>query len=192
MPGFLRSVWSATVDFVPGQELQILPRESERRTVARLWQRLVFVCVMFFGPLLLLDVVSAYWLRLLLGVISISFCLSPFFAAFGVFMFYGLPGIRLDEDGLFVKAAGCARISHYLYRDVVHIRQMTASVRGRARYYLELELVDGSTWRTAQRPDWGIRFLARLAEGIKEKCGCPISPVFGIQGVQEGNLHCSA
>jgi hypothetical protein len=95
-----------------------------------------------------------------------------------VCIFYFLPGIRIDEDCLSVKSAWSATDRTYQYRDVVGIRQMTITGKKHNRYSLELELADGSCWRTAEVKGAGIPNLTRTANWIEQKSKCPIFPVF--------------
>jgi len=179
MRRFLLSMWGITIAMVPGEALQILPHENGRQIATKLWLKFALAWVLLFGPLLLLNVVPEYWLRLVLGMISMLFVCSPIFAALDVYLFYGLPGVRLlDEDGLLVKDSGSANCSFYPYQDVTHIHQITSTEKSRLEYHLELVFADGSRWHTTKRPNSGVPFLIHLTDLIKEKCECPISPVF--------------
>jgi len=49
------------------------------------------------------------------------------------------------------------------------------------QHSLELVFLDGSTWRTAERPEAGLPMLHELTDLIQEYCACPISPLFAVE-----------
>ena len=178
MRRFLLNMLGMATDLVPRQALWLLPHKNGRRTALDLWLKFALAWVLLFGPVMLLKIVSARWLNLILEGIAVLFCCSPILTGLNVFFFYTFPGIRFDEDGLLVKNVGTTRNSFYLYKDVMQIHQMTSIEKKHYVYYLELLFADGNSWRTTERPDSGIPFLVQLTDEIKQRCECPVSPVF--------------
>lgn len=176
---FFQGMWGITIPMI-GEEMQILTQESGRQVAVQLWLKFALAWVLVFGPLFLLKVVSAQWLRLLLGAFPILFGVSPIFTGLDVLMFYALPGIRIDEGCLWVKSAGTASYRSYAYQNVMEIRQLTITKKNKTKYRVEVAFRDGKSWCTAMRPKEGIPFLVQLTHAIEEKSHCPISPVFNV------------
>lgn len=177
-------MWSITTPLVPGEELQILAYENGQRTMTRLWLRLIFAVVLFLGPLFLLKVVSIRWLSAGLGMTAVSFSLAPIFIGLDMHLFYYLPGIRLTDEGLWVKNAKSINHKFYSYQDLVQIEQLTTNEK-KMKYQVRLIFIRGSSWFTNKRPGAGVPFLTHLTNEVNKKCNCSVSPVFDVELASE-------
>lgn len=186
MRNFLMGMWGITTPIVYREAIQILTHEKGQNVAARLWAKFFLSWVLLFGPMLLINAVSVEGLRTVLGVLPVLFAVSPIFTGLDVFLFYALPGIRLDEEGIWVKSAGKMNSNFYRYRDVRQIYQLTIAEKKREMYQVEVAFADGSKWHTDKRPAEGSPFLVQLSEAIRDKCDCSISPVFDPGVMREG------
>jgi hypothetical protein len=167
-----------TVKMMPGGTLQLLPQEDMGAVASRLWLKLLLVSALHFVPLLSLQVLEG-WLGWISGSISVFFSVPTFFAAFDVILFYALPGIRLDESTVAVKARGFSRLKQYVYSEIASIRQ-TTSTRKWSPFSLELVFRDGTIWHTDKCGKSGLAFLVDLSNAISQKSQCSVSPVFEV------------
>lgn len=169
-----------TLPVISGRAMVILVGESGRKFALLLWLKAALAWIIPFGALGLMGAVSVGWLREVLGLIGVLVVLAPIFTSLEVLLFYILPGIRIDNDRLWVKDSWTAAYSCYAFRDIVQICQIThpPTKKKVLRYHVEVLFSDGSMWHTEILPAEGLPFFVDLTNGIKEMCDCPVSPEF--------------
>ena len=177
MRKLITSMWSITTPIVPGEELQILAKEDGLRAMLQLWLKLLLAFALFLGPLLLLKIDSIKWLEAVLAVTAVSFSVAPIIISGDMSVFYYLPGIRLTDDGFWIKKAKSTSIKFYSYQELVQIQQLTSADK-KMTHQVQLVFSDGSSWSTNKRPNSGVPFLIHLTDELKKRCNCAVWPEF--------------
>ncbi len=168
-------MWWITTQLT-GEELQILVHENGQRAMARLCLKFLFITILFFGSLFLLRFVSIQWFQFLLLLFITAISISPVFIGLDILLFFHLPGIRLTDEGLWVKKGKSIDHKFYSYQNLVQIAQLTTTEN--TKHWITLSFSDGNSWSTNKRPNLGIPFLIDLTNTLKERAGCSVLPVF--------------
>ncbi|TET49110.1 MAG: hypothetical protein E3J64_10130 [Anaerolineales bacterium] len=174
-------LFAISVPVVGGGALQILPAEPARMAAARLWLKVLLTWILLVLPLVALRAVAQPWLAIALGAIAVLLCAATLFAVLDVITFYGLPGLRLEDDALLVKGEGGPRVRRYAYDDVATIGQVTSAGKSGPLSHVELAFTDGTEWRTTKRGEAAVPILVRFSNLVSERSGRPVSPTFGVE-----------
>ena len=138
---------------------------------------MLLTSILFLAPLLLLSVVSQLWLSIVLVAVALILSAAVLFAILGVATFYGLPGLRIEDGALLVKAEG-GRVRRYAYDKVAAIRQVSSTAARGELYHLEVGFADGAEWSTARRGEAALPVLRQFSDLLSERSGRPVSPTF--------------